>query len=898
MISVSTVMAQKEIRINQDYSGLSFREFAERSETAYHIKFFFMDEWVSGIRLGSYNGEVLLTELLDSLFRNRSLYYYIDDDGNVIITKSFVIKSAGKESPSGLNIIPSAIYEEQGNTGTSASTFIDIGNPAERNKPGNVILSGYITSKDTREPVAGATVMNQKLSSGTITNQYGFYSLSLPRGSHQIQFTFVGMKEKTVNINLYSTGELNIDMNSTLIPLKETVVSANRNMVLKRYEVGAEKINITSFKLLPTSLGESDIIKSVLLLPGVQTVGEGSAGFNVRGGSADQNLVLMDGAPLYNTSHFFGFFSAVNSDIIKDVTLYKGGIPSRYGGRISSILDISSREGNRKEFKGNAGISPITTHLMIEGPVRKDTSSFIITGRTTYSNWLLGLIDNPTLRRSRASFYDINAKYTVDINKNNRIDFSGYLSHDSFRFNSDTAYAYDNNILDVRWRHFFSSRLLSVITLNNSNYRYNISGEKGSPEAFILSHRINSTGLKGDFNYFMGRNEMNFGADFNWYGLIPGSISPDGDSSIVKHKSLPKERALESALFLDDKFILNDYVSFNAGIRFSSFLVFGPADILLYDPEFTKSKTSVTDTLKSGYNHITRTYGGPELRFSVNFKLSGNSSLKINYNRTRQYLHLLSNSTSISPTDTWKLSDYYLKPQVGDQYAIGYYQMLNKKTIEASAELYYKSILNMVDYKGGTSLVMNENIEQDLVGVKGKAYGMELMVRKTEGKVRWSVGYTFARTFLKSTGSFTDEIINKGKWFPANFDRPNDLICTFSYLFSRRLSFSANYTYSTGRPVTYPVSSYYMNDIFVIYYSDRNKYRLPDYSRLDISFRVSGNLKSHKLANPNWTFSVYNLLGRQNVYSEYFNNIHNQVLGYKLSVFGRAIPSLTLSFDF
>jgi Outer membrane receptor proteins, mostly Fe transport len=701
-----------------------------------------------------------------------------------------------------------------------------------------------------------------------------------------------------VNINLYGQGEMNIEMNSTLIPLKETVVSADRNMVLKRYEVGAEKINITSFRLLPTSMGESDIIKSVLLLPGVQTVGEGSAGFNVRGGSADQNLIIMDGSPFYNTSHFFGFFSAVNSDIIKDVTLYKGGIPSRFGGRISSILDIGTRDGSMKEFKGNAGISPITTHFVVEGPLKKDTSSFIITGRTTYSNWIFKLIDNPALQRSRASFYDVNAKFTYDINKNNRLDFSSYLSHDSFRFNSDTTYSYDNSIVNARWRHFFNSRFLSLMTLNNSNYRYDISGESGTAEAFILSHRINSTGLKGDFNYFLGRNEINFGTDLTWYDVIPGSYKPANDSSLVKPVSLAKERALEAALYIDDKFVLNEYVSLNAGIRFSSFFVFGPETLLLYDPGFTRSRSSVIDTLSYKASHLTKLYGGPELRFSINFKLTNSSSLKINYNRTRQYLHLLSNSTSISPTDTWKLCDYYLKPQIGDQYAIGFYQMLYGKSVEASAEIYYKSINNMVDYKGGTSLIMNENIEQDLVGVKGKAYGLELMIKKSEGRVRWSLGYTFARTFLKSTGKFDDEILNKGKWFPANFDRPNDLVFTFNYLFSRRFSLSANYTYSTGRPVTYPVSSYYLNDIYIIYYSDRNKYRIPDYSRLDLSFRFSGNLKSHKIANPNWTFSVFNLLGRQNVYSEYFNNINNQVVGYKLSVFGEAIPSVTLSFDF
>jgi hypothetical protein len=898
VITIGKISGQKDVIIDWDFTGLRFTEFAAQAETRDSVSFFYLNEWVSDIRMGEFRGAVPLSGLLLSTFAGRSLYFYIDNSGNVIITRSFAIKVADVEQVSGTAFIPSTVYNEPENTKGTLSSVIDIGNPADRNKPGNVALTGYITSRDTKEPVAGVTIFNQKLSAGTISNQFGFYTLQLPRGPHQLQFTFIGMKERTMNINLYSPGELNVDMNSTLIPLKETIVSADRNMVLKRYEVGAEKINISSFKLMPTSMGESDIIKSFLLIPGVQTVGEGSAGFNVRGGSSDQNLVLMDGAPLYNTSHFFGFFSAVNSDIIKDVTLYKGGIPSRYGGRISSILDISSREGSRKEFKGNAGISPITTHISVEGPIKKDTSSFLITARTTYSNWIFKLIENPALQRSRASFYDINGRFAFDIDHNNRIDVSSYLSHDSFRFNTDTTYSYNNSIVSVRWRHFFNSRFFSVVSLDNSNYRYDITGENGSPNAFVLSHRINSTGVKADFNYFLGRNEMNFGADMTFYGIIPGSYRPATDSSIVSKNSLPKERALESSIYIDDKFVLNEYISINAGIRLSSFLSFGPQTVLQYDPDFTRSKTSVIDTVYYGRGQVTKAYGGPELRFSVNFKLSNSNSIKLNYNRTRQYLHLLSNSVSISPTDTWKLCDNYLKPQTGDQYALGFYQMMYGKSVEASAELYFKTINNMVDYKGGTSLIMNDNIEQELVGVKGKAYGVELMFKKSEGRVRWSVGYTYSRTFLKSTGKFGDEIINKGKWFPANFDKPNDLAVTFNYLFSRRFSFSTNYTLSTGRPVTFPVSSYYLNDVYIIYYSERNAYRIPDYSRLDLSFRISGNLKSHKLANPNWTFSVYNLLGRQNVYSEYFNNVDNKVVGCKLSVFGKAIPSVTLSFDF
>ena len=667
-------------------------------------------------------------------------------------------------------------------------------------------------------------------------------------------------------------GELNIDMNSVLIPLKETVVSAQKSVTLQRFEVGVEKINITSFKLLPTSLGESDIIKSVLLIPGVQSVGEGSAGFNVRGGSADQNLILLYGAPIYNSSHFFGFFSAVNSDIIKDVTFYKGGIPARYGGSISSVLDIGSKEGNRNEFAGSAGISPITAHISLEGPIIKDTLTYMLTARTTYSNWILGLIHNPSLHNSRASFYDLNGKLTYTLNKNNKIDFSAYISHDSFKFNSDTIYNYNNNIVALKWRHFFTSRFFSAISVYNSSYNYDISSQNTPAEAFVLSHKLNNSGVNADFNWFLGINEINFGLDVKRYAIVPGSYLPIGDSSLVLPHTIEKERAWQGALYIDDKFLVTDYLSVNIGMRMSAYFSFGPQSVMIYNSDYSKSSSTIIDTLNFKSGEVISKYRGLEPRVSLNFRISSNNSFKINYNRTRQYLHLLSNSTSISPTDTWKLSDYYLKPQIGDQIAVGFYEMLFKNNFEVSAEVYYKGIRNMVDFKGGTNLIMDENIEKDIVNVKGKAYGLELVLKKTEGKIRFSIGYTYSRTFIKSLGTFSDEIINSGKWFPANFDKPNDLVVTFNYLYSRRLSFSANYTYSTGRPITYPIATYNISDKLLITYSDRNEYRIPYYSRLDLSIKLSGNLKSHRIAHPDWTFSVYNILGRQNVYSVYFKN--------------------------
>lgn len=893
--------AQVDRRITWDYSGQSFGEFVESAEKELGLKFFFREEWVSGMRPGIFPGMGSLGDLLDNMFRDKSLFWFIDEWGNVIITRNFAVKlpdGAGATSVEGNFIAPTEYFDSQDKQKLSGNLFVDIGNPADRFKTGNVTVTGYITDRDTKEPVAGATVFVQELAAGALSNQYGFYSLTLPRGIHQIRFTFIGMREKQVNVNLYGPGELDIEMNSMLIPLKETTVSADRNVIFQRYEVGVEKVNITSFKLLPTSMGESDIIKSVLLIPGVQSVGEGSAGFNVRGGSSDQNLILLYGAPVYNSSHFFGFFSAVNSDIIRDVTLYKGGIPARFGGRISSVLDIAPRDGNRKEFSGNAGISPVTAHLLLEGPIKKDTSSYILTGRSTYSNWVFGLIDNAALKNSMASFYDVNGRIAWDINSNNRIDISSYLSHDSFRFNSDTIYSYDNSIVAFRWRHFFNKRFFSLFTANNSNYRYNVSSDASPEEAFILSHKVNSTGLKADFNWYQGRNEVNFGADMTRYSILPGSYLPSGDSSLVIPKRIAVQRAVESGIYIDDKYVVNDFLSVNAGIRYSSYFALGPGTFYNYDPRYPRNLSTVTDTLNYGSGKIYKVYGGPEFRLSFNFRTGPRNSLKLNYNRTRQYLHLLSNTTTISPTDTWKLSDYHLKPQTGDQLAAGFYQMLLNSSLETSIELYYKRIANMVDFKSGTDLVMAGNIEKDLVNVKGKAYGLELSMKKDEGRVRWSLGYTYSRTLLQSTGRFSDETINRGEWFPASFDKPHDLVATFNFLFSRRFSLSANYNYSTGRPVTYPVAIYYLGDILMVHYSDRNKYRIPDYMRLDLSLKLSGNLRSNKIANPHWIISVYNLLGRQNVYSIYFKNENNRINGYKLSVFGQAIPSLSFNFDF
>jgi len=894
-----TLKAQEKYTITWDNKNLSFKEFVIKAEKQFNIKFLYKEEWVKDLKSGDYSGCTTLSCVLDNLFKNTSLYYFIDDSENVVITKDYSLNflSDTKENAEVLKPMIDQV-DNRKDQQIEENSLVEIGNRSERNRPGKVTISGYVTDIETGNRVAGVSVFIKNLLSGIITNKDGFYTLTLPRGYHEIQFSYIGQKEKKINVNLYGSGELNVVLNRSVINLKEIIVSARKNTVLERSEVGLEKINITTFRLLPTSMGETDIMKSIILIPGVQSVGEGSAGFNVRGGSADQNLILLHGAPIYNSSHFFGFFSAVNSDIIKDVTLYKGGIPSRFGGRISSVLDIETKEGNNKEFAGSAGISPITTHIMVEGPLIKDTLTYLMTARTTYSNWVFGLIENPILHNNKASFYDLNGNITYNLNKNNKLDASSYYSHDNFQLNQNTFYSYNNNILALRWLHFFNSRFSSVVSINNSNYKYEILNKTVTTEAYSLSHKINSSGFKADFNWIPGSHKINFGLDINKYAVMPGSYHPASDSSLILPNIIEKERALEGALYIDDKFFLTDFLSINIGLRMSSFYSLGPQTVFDYSPGFSKTQSTITDTINFMPGEFPSRYAGPELRASLNFRISDRNSIKINYNRTRQYLHLLSNSASISPTDTWKLCDYYLKPEVGDQYAIGFYKMLFKNSVETSAELYYKEIKNMVDFKGGSTLTMVDNIEQYMINVKGKAYGLELIFKKIEGKVRYSIGYTYARTFLKSTSNFKDEIINSGNWYPANYDKPNNLIITYQYLYSRRFSFSADYTYSTGRPITLPIASYRVNDIFLVNYSERNKYRIPDYSRLDVSFKISGNLRSNKIAHPNLTFSVYNLFGKENAYSVFFLKEGTAIKGYKLSVFGRPIPSVTFSFDF
>ena len=898
-ITPSAYSQTGDILINGNFRGMSFSIFAQEISETHNIRFFYKPEWIEGLTLQKSYSDKPLSEILNETMTGSDLKFFIDESGYIIITKDYAIKSRLHAGATDTNYIEPEDYSVYFNEDESDDfQVIRIGHPSGDNT-GIVTVSGYIRNRNTGEPVIGAVLRIEELKRGSMTNQYGYYSMSLPKGDFNVNFSCLGMKTLNRQLSIYESGSMDIEMKENLIPLGSITVTAEGDAELSRMEVGLEKLKMKEVRLLPTNLGVPDIIKTALLLPGIQTVGEGSQGFNVRGGSADQNLILLYDVPIFNTSHFLGFFSSVNSDIINDISLYKGGIPAKYGGRISSVLHILPKDGNKKKFSGSGGISPVTSNLMIEGPIIKDKTSFILSGRSTYSNWILKLLDETSLKNSKISFYDANLRLVHELNKKNNIELSSYLSHDAFRFNNDTLYSYNNSVMSLKWRHIFNNQLFAVFSVNNSKYNYNISSTEDTYNSFALLHNIDYSELNSHLTWYPNhRHQVDMGLDIANYGIIPGQLEPLGDSSVVKQTIVEKQRAIVPALFISDRIKVTDWFTLNAGVRLSSFLAYGPAIVYNYHPDLAKSAASITDTSVYRSGQVIKKYINPELRLSANLLLGAYSSLKINYNSTTQYIHQLSNTATISPTDIWVLSTAHIKPQRGRQLALGFYTNLFNNTIKISLEGYYKKMDDMIDFKGGAKLLMNENIETDIINTTGRARGLELMIKKDKGRLNGWISYTYSRTEIKSNTRFITEEINNGNWFPANYDKPHDVSVIMNYIFSRRISFSCTYVYSTGRPITYPIATYTYGGVDVLHYSDRNKYRIPDYSRLDASVTLSGNLKSKKLAHSTLTFSIYNLLGRDNVYSIYFDTTNDLVQGYKLSVFAKPIPSLTYNFKF
>jgi hypothetical protein len=850
-----------------------------------------------------------LSKVLDQLFEGTGMSYSLDRYQHLFITRGEAIATN----------LPGGYFEKKGRPGdiAEADTLHDFLEEAGKQQvatlenklyvigdknapaPTNVVhVAGYARDAKTGEPIVGASIYTDAPRIGVSSDQYGYFSISLPKGRHILNIQSIGMRDTRRLIMVYGDGKLNIDLQTQIVTLKKVIVSAEKASNVRRTEMGVQKLDIKTIKQVPVVFGEADVLRVITTLPGVKTVGEASTGLNVRGGAADQNLVLFNEATIYNTAHFFGMFSTFNPEVVKDVELYKSSIPARFGGRLSSVVDISSREGNKKELAGSAGIGLLTSRLNLEGPLIKDKSSFIIGGRTTYANWLLNNL--PTqYKNSRASFYDLNLNITHQFNKKNDLYLTGYMSEDHFNLNNDTTYGYGNKNLSLKWKHIYNNKIFHVMSTGYDRYDYSIGATNNPVNSYKLGFDINQAYFRTHFNWFVtSSHTFEFGVSALRYKLHPGRYTPQGKRSLVSGDTLQAEQAWESGIYLSDRYTITPALSLEAGVRYSVYNSLGAATVNTYAPGLPITTDNLTGTVQYPSGKFIKTYGGPEYRISTRLALGANTSIKAGYNTQRQYIHMLSNTTAMAPTDIWKLSDNNIKPQYGDQASLGLYQNFKNNTIETSLEVYYKRIKNYLDYKSGAVLVMNHHIETDVLETRGKAYGVELLIKKLTGKFNGWFSYTYSRILLQQNDPRVGELVNGGHFYPANYDKPHEATLVSNFRITHRVSWSFNATYSTGRPITLPIGVFQYGGSLRTLYADRNAYRIPDYFRTDLSLNVLGNHKVHQKFHNSWTFGVYNLTGRHNPYSVYYVSEQGYVNGYKLSIFGSAIPFINYNIAF
>ncbi len=833
-------------------------------------------------------------------FEDKQVFLTKGERLNLSFTKDFFVGKQKEDTQQAPSVILTEDKEDpqtEQKTGLELKLY-EIGDPSVRNTKNTITVDGYVKDTKTGEPIVGASVYIEKPRTGVITDPYGYYSLSLSKGRYILNVQSIGMKDIRREIALYSDGKMNIDLESSVQTLRGVTISAQKISNVKGTQMGVQKLDIKTLKQVPVVFGEADILRVVTTLPGVKTVGEASTGLNVRGGATDQNLILFNDAPIFNPAHFFGLFSAFNPEVVKDVDLYKSSIPARYGGRLSSVLNINSREGNKKEFTGSAGIGLITSRLNLEGPIVKDKTSFILAGRTTYANWLLKLLPEE-YKNSKASFYDVNLNVTHEMNTKNTFYFTSYLSSDYFNLNDDAVYGYKNKSLSLKWKHVFNNKLNAVVTSGFNRYEYHISSQKQPLSAYQLGFDINQTFFKAHFNYYLSnRHIIDFGVNTLFYKLHPGNYQPLSDSSLVQPDVVAAEQAVESAVYISDNFTITNNLSIEGGVRYSMYNYLGANSVNNYAPNLPKTPINLLNTVDYSTNAIIKTYSTPEFRISARYALSDSFSIKAGYNTQSQYIHSLSNTAAIAPTDIWKLSDPNIKPQYGDQFSLGVFKNIKANTIETSIEVYYKSIKNYLDYKSGAQLVLNHHIETDVIATKGKAYGVELLIKKLSGKLNGWMSYTWSRTLIKMDDPTAGELINKGQYYPTNYDKPHDVTVAGNYRFNQRFSLSINSTYSTGRPITLPIGVYSYGGSVRTLYADRNAYRIPDYFRTDVSINLYGNHKVYQKYHNSWTIGVYNATGRKNPYSVYYVSENGRTEGYKLSIFGSAIPFINFNIKF
>jgi hypothetical protein len=849
--------------LDKNYNGVSFLEFVASIEAASPIRFFFNEEWVTNLNVIHEKTAKFDQVLRQTLAQVHLDYIMLHGKYIVLVNKS---------------VDPKSISPREVRT---------------------IKLTGRVIDSTTDKPLPDISVSVPGISNNIITNSFGRFEITIPVGHYILNAEGAGYQETSRAIRLFNDLDIEIKMFEKMIELQEVEITSSGAQLVNRMEIGVQQLTKESLQTMPRLLGEADIVRSVLSLPGVKTVGEGASGFNVRGGNVDQNLILIDNAPLFNSSHLFGLFSVINPDIVSSLSLHKGSMPPRYGGRLSSVLDIHFDEKvSRVKPTLNASIGVVSSKLSVTCPLIKDMSSLVFAARGAYPNWVLQKVPDQGVRTSKASFYDATIKVTHRFNKENLISLTSHVSNDLFRLGADTTYTWSGYASSFQWAHAFSEKLNGHFSAFYSENTNEVSSDFFKNE-FALTSYIKNTGLNYDISLEPAAgHQIDVGVSSNYFRTHRGNLKPITNNSALQPITIPYEHGLESAFYISDAITFNTSVSVSAGIRLSSYLALGPGERFYYDNGLPRSELTVIANKYISRSKIEKSFFNLEPRVNAKITLTGESSMKIGVSRNFQYISLLSNSAAVSPVDTWKLSDYYLEPQQSDQLSAGYFRNLLNNTLEFSIEGYYKIFANLTQYKQGARLLLNNRIEADLLQGDGKSYGAEFYLKRNSGKLTGWLSYTYSRTFVRVKGKHEEETLSRGNYFPSNFDKPHDLSIVMNYQLSRRIGIASTFVYSTGRPISYPESIYVVDGFVVANYSELNQSRIPDYHRLDLAVNHSMLPKRNRKFEASWSLGVYNAYARRNPFSVFFRPIHSgrYPQAYRLSVLGMIIPYFSLNF--
>lgn len=862
--------------------GKSVLAFVQVLEQKPNVNFYYHPSWIENIFFTESHQGQTLGEALDQLFMGTDLTYIRMYENSIVFVKD------PTQALRRNRILQTAIIQkkklQQYQFGQS-----------DKIKKGAVVIRGRVTDFKTREALPLANIQVSDSQDGTATDNTGNFTLSLTPGAYVLNFSFIDYESIVIDLVAYDDGVLDVELEKVPFMLDEIIIQDQQSRELTTNRIGQIQLTMRELRRAPALLGEADLIRQVQNLPGVTTVGEAASGFNVRGGSVDQNLILYDGVPAFNSSHVFGFLSAFNSEAIRDVSFYRGGIPAEYGGRVSSVLDIQSRDGSFEKWNMKAGIGMITSNVLVDGPIQKDKTSLAASFRSTYSNWLVRSIrtDYADLRNSAVSFYDGTLKLTHLVNDRIKLSATGYASKDGFRLMGDTTFQWSNIQGSVKLNYQITPQLSSEFVVGSSSYGYQVINDN-ELTASTLSYRITSSVAKAGFHYHYNKHKLNFGWQLVHYGFRPGNLEPNSSTSNAVELSLDKQYSVENAFYVSDEWQWNEKISIEAGIRLATFTSFGPATLSLYEPGIPKEINTIIGEREVGRLEGIKTYTGLEPRLSLRWTTGPTSSIKAGFNRMNQFLHLVTNTAAVTPVDIWQPSGYYFKPQIVQQVSLGYFRDFKAKQYGTSVEAFYKDMDNILDFKDGAQLILNKNLEVDLLQGKGYSYGIETLLSKYTGRFTGSFNYTYSRTFRTIAGPTSSESINSGNRYPANFDQPHILNFSWKYNLSRRHFFTGNFTYHTGRPVTIPLSAFQVENTTVAYFSQRNQYRIPEYHRMDVALVIEGNHKRKKRFEGTWVFSVYNVYGRKNPYTIFFRPDAKGIpRPYQLAIIGTMLPSVS-----